>query len=120
MKDSKLLVNIYTDLGSPKFAKLSPTASSGSEPEALQEQKQEQQANQQVQQDTEVKPICPVPVGQRVYCDAGISLEGGQSWLGEAFALVTMCLYLGWIHILLMLMVGALFSKTCLWICIGR
>lgn len=64
--------------------------------------------------------VCPVPIGQRVYCDAGISLEVGQSLLGEAFALLTMSVYLSWIHILLMLMVAALFSKTALWVCIGK
>jgi hypothetical protein len=115
MKSSQLLVDVYTDLGSPRLAEqlISPV---GSEPEALAEDQQQKQRQQQ----QEVKPICPVPIGKRVYCDAGISLEGGQSWLGEAFALVTMMVYLGWIHILLMLMVGALFSKTCLWICIGK
>jgi hypothetical protein len=47
-------------------------------------------------------------------------MEGGQSLLGEAFALLTMSIYLSWIHILLMLMVAALCSKTALWICIGK
>lgn len=64
--------------------------------------------------------VCPVTIGKRVYCDAGISLEGGQSLLGEAFALLTMSVYLSWIHTLLMLIVAALFSKTALWICIGK
>lgn len=118
MKNSQLLLDVYTDLGSPRLAEqlISPV---GSEAEVWAGDQHEGEQKQS-QQKQEVKPICPVPIGKRVYCDPGISLEGGQSWLGEAFALVTMMAYLGWIHILLMLMVGALFNKTCLWICIGK
>lgn len=118
MKRSQFFVDVFTDLGSPRLTK-HLISQVGSEPEAK-DQQHEKDQHKQKQQQQEVKPICPVPIGKRVYCDAGISLEGGQSWLGEAFALVTMMVYLGWIHILLMLMAGALFSKTCLWICVGK
>lgn len=145
------LVDVYTDVGSPKL--LSPTSSVSSGDEAGTDTRQQQQRDQgqtkgqasrlsssssssrlstdtdtckasrvsSSTQDAESAAVyTPIPVGQRIFCDAGISLERGQSLLGEAFALATMGLYMSWIHILMMLMVAAIFSKTALWICIGE
>lgn len=77
---------------------------------------------QQERVETEKSPaaVCPVPIGTRVFCDAGISLEGGQRKLDEAFALLSLSLYLGWVHILIMLCVASLFSSTARCLCIGE
>lgn len=38
----------------------------------------------------------------------------------EAFALITMAIYLGFIYILLLLVIGAVFSRTCLYLLLGE
>src|SRR5690349_10885650 len=51
---------------------------------------------------------------------AGIDLNSRQSPLMEGFAIVTMAIYLGMVHLLIMLMVASLFSRTALYVMIGR
>jgi hypothetical protein len=110
-------VHAYTDLSSPRGS---------------QDGQQEDQVSPgcapavcPVPLNTRVSPgcapaVCPVPLNTRVFCDPGTSLQGRQSRLDEAFALLTLSLYLGWVHILFMLCVASIFSSTARWICIGE
>eukprot|EP00879_Flechtneria_rotunda_P003310 GHRR01003536.1.p1 GENE.GHRR01003536.1~~GHRR01003536.1.p1 ORF type:complete len:405 (+),score=83.80 GHRR01003536.1:328-1542(+) len=60
-----------------------------------------------------------VPIGQRVWCDPGVNLNSRQNPFTEGFALLTMALYLGWIHVLILLTVASLLSRTALIVLIG-
>ncbi len=112
------LVNVFTDVGSPKISfSGDETLSPDSQP-AKDQQLQKPQV--QGHAASVAPPLTPVPVGQRVFCDPGINLERGQSWFGEAFALISMALYMSIPHILLMLVVASFFSKAALWICVGE
>lgn len=51
---------------------------------------------------------------------AGIDLKSRQNPFMEAFALVTMAIYLGFIHLLGLLIVGSLFSSVCRMVLLGE
>jgi hypothetical protein len=119
MKSKTFLVDVFTDGGSPK---VSETGEPFSPPDCLRLKDQlVQQQDQSPATDSPRAPsVTPVPVGQRIFCDPGINLERGQSWYGEAFALLTMGVYMSVPHILLMLVAASFFSRTALYICIGE
>lgn len=50
---------------------------------------------------------------------AGIDLSSRQNPFIEAFALVTMAIYLGMVHLLMLLLVASFFSRTALLVNIG-
>jgi hypothetical protein len=51
---------------------------------------------------------------------ADIDLSSRQNPLMEAFAVVTMAIYLGFIHLLGVLLIGSLFSRWCLLLLLGE
>eukprot|EP00878_Enallax_costatus_P001857 GHUV01002015.1.p1 GENE.GHUV01002015.1~~GHUV01002015.1.p1 ORF type:complete len:329 (+),score=100.81 GHUV01002015.1:293-1279(+) len=53
------------------------------------------------------------PVGIRIYTD-GFAKDHKQSFVSWLVAVTTLTLYTGWMHILIGLMIGSLFSRTCL------
>lgn len=122
MKDQQgtYLVDVYTDVGSPKVGS-SPQSPRdvGARDQLEHDRHQGFFSPGSIAQGGSSPDYVPVPIGERVFCDKGLSLEQAQPWWEEAFALVTMSLYLSWIHILMLLVVAAFFSKTAMWICIG-
>jgi len=123
MKDQQgtYLVDVYTDVGSPKVGS-SPQSPRdvGARDQLEHDRHQGFFSPGSIAQGGSSPDYVPVPIGERVFCDKGLSLEQAQPWWEEAFALVTMSLYLSWIHILMLLVVAAFFSKTAMWICIGE
>jgi hypothetical protein len=122
MKRQTFLVDVFTDGGSPK---VSETGEPFSPPDCLRLKDQLVQQQDQRPPTTDSPPaaaplLTPVPVGQRIFCDPEINLERGQSWYGEAFALLTMGVYMSVPHILIMLVAASFFSRTALYICIGE
>ena len=59
------------------------------------------------------------PPGSRLWCD-GVQADTRQSPFVEAFALATMTIYLGWLHILGLLFIASFYSKTALLIFLGK
>lgn len=111
-------MEVFTDDGSPKAHGSSPGDDTRFADQNSPPSKDKTAAPQQEQdkQPAAVEgPVCPMPLQQRVYCD-----PQPQHWLEQAFAAVTLSIYLSWIHILLMLIVGSLFSTTLMYITIGR
>jgi hypothetical protein len=49
-----------------------------------------------------------------------VDLSSRQNPLLEAFAVVTMAIYLGFVHLLGVLLLGSFFSRTCLLLLIGE
>jgi hypothetical protein len=52
-------------------------------------------------------------------CAADVDLSSRQTIFMEAFAVVTMAIYLGFIHLLGVLLLGSFFRRTCLLLLIG-
>lgn len=121
-KHVPVLLNVYTDVDSPKAGDIQQRDQNKISQEVVQQQQQQKEGASVQEPSTAIQPCtkCPVPIGKRVFCDEGINLERGQPWWLEAFALVTMALYLSWANILLVLVAAAFFSKTALWVCIGE
>lgn len=65
-----------------------------------------------------LKPGETPPTGVRIYCD-GIDPSKPQNAFVRVIAQITLAIYTGWFNILVALMVGAIFSRICLYICIG-
>jgi hypothetical protein len=59
------------------------------------------------------------PPGSRLWCD-GVRADTRQNPLVEAFALATMTIYLGWLHILGLLFIASFYSRTALIILLGK
>lgn len=55
------------------------------------------------------------PTNVRIYTD-GLSKDHKQSWGSWLVAVTTLLVYCGWLHILLGLLVGSFYSRTCLYI----
>jgi hypothetical protein len=57
-------------------------------------------------------------LSRRVYSD-GLSKDHKQSFISWLVAVTTLTIYTGWMHILLGLMLGSFFSRTCLYLLLG-
>jgi hypothetical protein len=56
-----------------------------------------------------------LPSPHRVYSD-GLSKDHKQSFISWLVAVITLTIYTGWMHILLGLLLGSFFSRTCLYV----
>jgi hypothetical protein len=81
------------------------------------------QQEPQQSQDKEANNIrCPIqgPIGERIWVDPDVTLDSRQSFFVEAFAVISMAFYLGWIHLLAGLAIASFFSKTAMLVFAGR